>query len=266
MGECVVASCRVPSSALASSAALPMPPGVHRVGGLPAMLVVASYEASPVGPYRELAIAVPARLGVRPGLCVVLSVVDCVDARAAYREQWSLPTELGRLRWSTSLSRVVCSWLDGGVEVLADVAGRGRGLAGARLPVALPARSLQRRADGPVVLPRWLWGWARAARVSVSVAGDAETRAGSGFARAAPSVAWLAGPHAGFVVSSMRVAASPARHPTGLLSSLRAPTVAGAGGGTAEPALSESRATVKWPAQPCWSFGGIGRLVGLPGA
>ena len=186
-------------------------------------MVAASYEASPVGPYRELAVAVPARLGVRPGLCVVLSVVDCVAARVAYREQWSLPTELGRLRWSTSLSHVVCSWLDGGVDVSAAVRGGRRG----RLPVVMPARSLQRGADGPVVLPRWLWGWARAARVEVSV--DRSLPWG-----------WLAGRHAGVVVSSMRVAASPARQPTGLLSSLRAPHVAGTvgAGGAAEPALS----------------------------
>ena len=201
------------------------------MGGLPALLVIASYEASPVGPYRELAVAVPARLGVRPGFCVVLSVVDCAEARAAYREQWSLPTELGRLRWSTSSSRIVCSWLDGGVEVRAEAVGR------ARVPLALPARSLQRRADGPVVLPRWLWGWARAARVSVEVAGDVDGPR-AGVAAAPPAVSWLAGPHAGLVVSSMRVAASPARHPTGFLSSLRAPAVAGAGTGAAEPALT----------------------------
>ena len=194
---------------------------------MPGLLVAASYEASPVGPYRELAVAVPARLGMRPGWCVVLSVVDSADARRAYRERWALPTELGRLRWSTSAARVMCSWLDGRVEVAASVAGRWR------VPFALPGRSLQRRHDGPVVVPRWLWGWARAARVDVTVSvSDGVVGALGPVGRG--DLSSLAGPHAGLLVSSLRVAASPARQPVGLLSSLHAPQTVG----TAEPALT----------------------------
>jgi hypothetical protein len=203
-----------------------MPAGVRRIAGPPALLVAASYEASPVGPYRELAVAVPARVGMRPGWCVVLSVVDCAAARSAYRERWALPAELGKLRWSTSpsTSSLACSWLDGGLEVRASVVGR------ARVPLVMPARSLQRRHDGPVVLPRWLWGVARPARVDVEV--------GLGSLPAwmddpSRSWAWLAGPHAGLVVSSLRLAAAPARQPAGFLSSLRAPHAP-----SAEPALS----------------------------
>jgi hypothetical protein len=232
VGECVVAWARP-----RSSVGLALADGVRRLGGLPAVVVAASYEASPVGPYRELAVGVPARVGLRPGLSVVLSVVDNADARAAYRQEWALPTELGKLRWSTSAARIVVSWLDAGLEL--DVAAPGR----LRVPVALPARTLQRRADGPVVLPRWLRGFVRPARLTVAFAaadaaagpGPAPTIGTAAAAATTTELAWLTGSHRGVVVSSMRVAAAPARQPTGLLSSLRAPHPTT---GAAEPALT----------------------------
>ena len=49
------------------------------------------------------------------------------------------------------------------------------------------------------------------------------------------SLSWLAGSHRGLLVTSMRVIAHPARHPAGLLSSLRAPQPAPVG---PEPALT----------------------------
>jgi hypothetical protein len=85
--------------------------------------------------------------------------------------------------------------------------------------VLVPVRSLQHRADGPVVVPGRLRGIAHAGSVSFQTfPGD--------------ELAPLAGEHLGVVVSSMRFVVHPARHPTGLMASLRAPLRA------PEPALS----------------------------
>ena len=74
---------------------------------------------------------------------------------------------------------------------------------------------MQRRSDGPVVLPRRLWALARAAKVTIDVADPLSVREAD--------VGWLAGSHRGLVLSAARVVASMARHPAGMLSSLRAP-------------------------------------------
>ena len=90
-----------------------------------------------------------------------------------------------------------------------------------RLPVLVPVRALQRRRDGPVVVPGRLRGLARLARVSVESPAD-------------DPLAAVAGEHRGGVVDSMRFVVRPARHPFGLTSTLRAPLTA------PEPALSSS--------------------------
>jgi hypothetical protein len=89
----------------------------------------------------------------------------------------------------------------------------------AALPVLVPVRSLQHRADGRVVVPGRLRGIARPGSVTFhTFPGD--------------DLAPLAGDHVGAVVSSVRFVVHPARHPTGLTASLRAPLRA------PEPALS----------------------------
>ena len=81
VGECVLAW--VPSSAVRPWRTL-LPEGVRSLPG-PAALVGVSYQDSPVGPYLELSLALPARLGLRPGLSVVFQVVSAPPARVAYR-------------------------------------------------------------------------------------------------------------------------------------------------------------------------------------
>ena len=206
IGESVVCFVRVPRGA-----ALALPAGVRRVPLLPAVVVGVRYESSPVGRYCELSVAVVARVGLRVGLCVVNSVVSSVEARSVYRSEWGLPTELGTLVWSggSGGGGSALAWEERGF-VLRSSGGGGRW----RVPVALPARSLQRLPDGRrVVVPRRLWGFLRLSRVDVSVSASA--------AESAVPLAWLAGSHRGAVFSGLRVVASPARVPGGLLSSLR---------------------------------------------
>lgn len=191
----------------------PMPPGVRRMPG-PVLLVAVRYTGSPVGPYLELAIGEPARLGVRVGWCMSTMVVDSQESRTAGRANWGFPKEFGTLAWDGDGGTRELRWADRGVVI------RGKP-SRFRLPVLVPVRALQHRKDGPVVVPGRLRGLAHVARVTVEVPAD-------------DPLAPLAGRHAGSTVDSMRFIVRPARHPFGLTSSLRAPLHA------PEPALSSS--------------------------
>lgn len=188
-----------------------LPEGVQPLPG-PAFVFGVRYTASPIGPFVEFGVAEPARLGLRPGLCVTALVVSEPAAKVGLRCNWGYPAEVGQLTWSADADERVLRWENRGIEV------RARAL-GPRLPAFVGVRSVQRRGDGPVVVPRRLAALFRFARGAVEVpAGD--------------PLAWLAGPHPGAVLSAARLLMRPARHPSGLLSSFRAPLRA------AEPGLS----------------------------
>ncbi|HVF33102.1 MAG TPA: acetoacetate decarboxylase family protein [Acidimicrobiales bacterium] len=181
-----------------------------------AALAGVRYPSSPVGPYLELSLLVPARLGLRPGSCVVWQVVSSPAARRAYRTNWGLPTTLADLTWVADQ--------DGGPgrELRCEspslvLRGVPRGPA---LPAYVPVRSVQRRTDGPVVVPRRFLALVRLAGMTVTVGDAADAQHGfAGFDR-------LAGVHPGLVLAGARMLARPARHPAGLWSSLRAPLAA----------------------------------------
>ena len=209
-GESIVALVRVPGPLGV------LPPGLHRVPG-PVLVVAVRYGGSPVGPYLELAVGEPARLGTRLGWCMTTMVVDSADSRVGGRASWGFPKEIGSLSWERDGDVRELRWAERHVVV--------RGVPGRfRLPVLVPVRALQRRTDGPVVVPGRLRGLARLARVTVEVP-------------AADVLAPLAGAHRGVTVDGMRFVVQPARHPFGLTSSLRAPLHA------PEPALSSSLPT-----------------------
>ena len=218
-GESILALARVRRTTR-RELARSLPKGVRALPGLPAAVVGVAYQDSPVGPYHEFAIGLFARLGLRPGLCVVLQVVDSPDARLVYRQHWGLPTNLGKFLWSRDGDERTMRWEERGVVLRATPRA-------VRLPLVLPMRSVQRRSDGPVVLPRRMWSLARAARTVVEVAEPLNDQE--------DNLSWLAGSHPGALLHGMRVVAGVARHPTGMLSSLRAPAVPGR---SAEPALS----------------------------
>ena len=170
----------------------PLPPELDPVPG-PGLLVAARYDASPVGPYLELALSEPARCGARLGMCVTTMVVTTPQSRLGGRANWGLPKELGTLDWSCDGTTRVLRWVERDIVVRATPLGP-------PLPALVPLRALQRRADGPVVAPVRVSGRARTAKVEVS----------------APAVdPWtaLAGNHLGAVVSGGRLVMGEARQP-----------------------------------------------------
>lgn len=161
------------------------------------------YTGSPVGPYLELAIGEPARLGLRPGWCITTMVVDSSESRLGGRLNWGYPKDLGTLTWRSSGDERELHWVERDVTVT----GRCSRL---RLPFLLPVRSLQRRGDGPVVVPGRLRGRASLTSVQVEAGGGSD-------------LGDLTGAHPGVHVAGMRFLIRPARHPFGFTSSLRAP-------------------------------------------
>lgn len=197
----------------------PVPWGLRPLPG-PVLVMAVCYADSPVGPYLELAVGEPARLGVRPGWCITTMVVDSADSRIGGKLNWGYPKQLGSLVWNSDGPERELRWVE------RDIVVRGR-VAGPPLPVLLPVRTLQRRGDGPVVVPGRLRGRARPARVEVEAPED-------------DALASLTGRHPGVHVAGMHLVVRPARQPVGLASSLRAPLRA------PEPAL-------------CWDA--LGRLA-----
>ncbi|MGI9118797.1 MAG: acetoacetate decarboxylase family protein [Acidimicrobiales bacterium] len=189
----------------------PLPWGLHRLPG-PVLVMAVSYSDSPVGPYLELAVGEPARLGARVGWCITTMVVDSAESRVGGRLNWGFPKELGTLVWRSDGAERELRWVE------RDITVRGRA-DGPPLPVLMPVRGVQRRGDGPVVVPGHMRGRARVHRIRVDVPeGDA--------------LAGLSGPHLGVHIAGMRLLVRPSRHPVGLTSTLRAPLRA------PEPALS----------------------------
>ncbi len=200
-GEVVVAF--VPRPVAGDAGALP--PGLRPLPG-PAVLWAGHWAQTPVGPFTELAVAVPARLGLRPGLCITMSVVNNAEARLAGRLGWGMPRQLGALRWLAIGPQRTLGWAERHLEVRAEV----RPGAG---PFTKGIRGLQRRSDGPVVVPARLSGWIRRARVTVDV--------GEGDGLDA-----LAGTRRGWIISGRTLVLEPSRLPRGLLRTLLAPLAA----------------------------------------
>ena len=207
-GECVVTMAS-PGAPLGD-----LPEGLRRLPG-PAQVVAARYDDSPVGPYRELAVGQPARLGARLGLCITTMAVTSVDSRLGGRVNWGFPKELSTLVWIDEDGDRVLRWEERSIVVRASPMGP-------PLPVLLPLRALQRRADGLVSVRGYAKGRGHVARVDVTTPAD-------------DPLAGLAGRHRGLLVSGMRLVVNPARRPVGLTATLRAPLRA------PEPALSWGR-------------------------
>jgi hypothetical protein len=197
-GEVIVALVRKPGGG--DAAALPV--GLQPLPG-PAIVWAGHWAQTPVGPFTELAVAVPARLGLRPGLCITISVVNNADARMAGRLGWGMPRQLGSLRWLAVGPQRTLSWSDRDIEVRAEV----RPGAG---PFTKAWRGLQRRSDGLVVVPARLSGWIRRARVTIDVPPD-------------DGLEPIGGSRRGWIISGRTLVLEPSRRPTGLLRTLVAP-------------------------------------------
>lgn len=169
----------------------------------PWLVAGARYTGSPVGPYTELAVAQPARIGLRFGWCVQLMAVDSAESRVGGRIHWGFPKELATLRWEEDGAARVLTWEERGVVV------RGRPL-GPPWPALVPVRALQQRGEEPVVVPGRLRGLARFARVEVEVE-DADDE-----------LVALAGRHPGAAVRGMQLVVRECRTPATVVVGLRA--------------------------------------------
>jgi hypothetical protein len=177
------------------------------------MITASRFMQSPVGPYLQLGVALPARLGGRFGWCVTHLVVDTQDARTGARLNWGFPAELGTLLWREDGPERELIWEE------REIAVRGHAR-GPKIPMAVPHRELQHRGDGPVIVPDRLLGMFRAATVRIQAfPGD--------------ELSGLAGRHVGSVVSGANRVVREARTPVGLIAPLRAPVA------VTEPLLSE---------------------------
>lgn len=200
-GEVVVALVQRP----AGGDAAVLPAGLQPLPG-PAVLWAGHWAQTPVGPFTELALAVPARLGLRPGLCITMSVVNNAEARLAGRLGWGMPRQLGSLRWLAVGAQRTLAWSERDLEVRAEVRPGGG-------PFTKAIRGLQRRSDGPVVVPSRLSGWIRRGRVTIEVPPE-------------DGLAPLAGSRRGWIINGRSLVLQPSRRPVGPLGTFLAPLAA----------------------------------------
>ena len=183
--------------------ALPMfPVGLTRMPG-PSVIAATRYTDSPVGPFVELIVCHPARLGLRFGWMVSEAVVTAEDARIGGRLNWGFPSERADLSWEVDGAERALVWGSRGFVMR----GTPRGMP---LPWLVPVRALQRRSDGCMIVPGHQRGRAHMARVVIEAKPEDELVA-------------VTGGHPGVMVSGLRATVHPARAPLGLLKSLVAP-------------------------------------------
>ena len=179
-----------------------LPAGLSRVPGR-TLVSATRYTESPVGPFVELVVGHPARLGLRFGWHISEAVVTEADARLGGRLNWGFPSDMADLSWEIDGEERAVVWLSRGLTVR----GRPRGMP---LPWLVPVRALQRRSDGFVIVPGHQRGRARLARVFVEAKPD-------------DRLAAIEGRHPGVMVAGLRATVRPARAPLGLAKSLVAP-------------------------------------------
>ncbi len=179
-----------------------LPEGIVPAPG-PAAIAAVRYTDSPVGPFLQLMVLVPARLGAHVGWTAVVAVVDKPDAVVGLNLSWGIPAHQGELRWFARDGVRQLLWEDRDLSVKA----RGRGFG---VPMVMPHRLVQARSDGPVVVPDRHWGLFRPALVTVDISPRDELDC-------------LRGRHLGATVDGVHRTIAPARTPVGLLAPLRAP-------------------------------------------
>lgn len=177
-----------------------LPDGLDAVPG-PRLLTATRYTGSPMGPYLEVALAEPARLGRHVGWCRTMVVVDRADVQRDTRMRWGVPALLGSLIWKVDGDDRSLSWHEAGVVI----SGRSRGVG---VPWVLPQRLLQDRGPETVVLPTRLRGLAHPGAVRV----DSDDRGPDAWRspRAEPLLA-VQGSHLGAVLTGLHGRLTPAR-------------------------------------------------------
>jgi hypothetical protein len=194
-GECILAA------AGPQGVAGPLPPGIAPLPG-PAVLVAERHADSPAGPFVTFVLGRPARLGGRVGICFTTAAVSSADSRVAGRLRWGFPGEVATLRWDATLDGHTIRWDERDIVVRAAFGRQA-------VPLSVPFRAIQRRDDGPVVVPGRLRGRVRRGRVTFEGGGAASHG--------------LVGTHRALHVAGLRLVLDPARAPLGRLRTLLAP-------------------------------------------
>lgn len=179
-----------------------LPAGIHRLPG-PAFVIAQRFIDSPAGPFLCVSVGEPARVGARIGYFFGASAVDNPDVRRMARHLWGFVQELGHLTWTSDATSRSLVWEERGLSISAEI---GR----LRVPLIAPGRALQRRSDGPVIVPAKVSGFARRSRIELAIEEDDD-------------LAPLIGVHGGWAIDGLAVKRHPARRPQGLLSRLRPP-------------------------------------------
>lgn len=175
---------------------------------LPALVVAARWQSSPVGRFDEVSVLEPALVGLRLGWVSVAHGVSVPDASAAFRAEWSLPANPATIAWSSDPSGCTITWEEESLRIA---------VTGSHWAVpALIPLPLVHGGAGPFRVPQRLRGLARRATADISCeAPDSD-------------LSWLAGRHRGLLLRSARLAMLPRRaSPGGALQSLRLQLPAG---------------------------------------
>ena len=176
-----------------------LPPGIRPLPG-PCLVMAARYYDSPVGPFLTFVVAHPARVRGHLGWHASTAATDSLGAQIGLRLNWGVPADLADLTWFERDNHTEIRWGQRSLSMSAET----RRLA---IPMVMPARGLQRRSDGPVLVPGVARGLARLAHTSMhAYPGD--------------ELAPLAGNHIGIVVRGLRYVVKPAQGPAGLFSTL----------------------------------------------
>jgi hypothetical protein len=162
-----------------------LPAGARALPG-PGLVFAISYSSSPVGPYLETVVCIPAWYLGRPGFCVTTIAVDSEPALWAGLDFWGYPKVLGTMEWDS----------DGPVRELRwkerDLVVRAKGAARA-VPAATIVPTVQALPDGGGAFTGLrIVGRLAPARIEIE-------------APEAGPLAGLAGRHRGSVASGMRM-------------------------------------------------------------
>ena len=182
-GEAAVAFAAVPAAEKER-----LPAGARALPG-PALVFAVSYSGSPVGPYLETVICIPAWYLGRPGFCVTTIAVNSEPALWAGLDFWGYPKVLGTMEWQADGRIREFRWKERDLVIRARAGGRSVP-AGAVLP------TVQAVPGGGAYTGLRITGKLGLARIEIDAPGDSPLAA-------------FAGPHRGTLLTSMRMTVPP---------------------------------------------------------
>ena len=115
----------------------------------PSLLAATRYSESPVGPFLELVVGHPGRLGLRFGWHISEAVVTQEDARLGGRLNWGFPSDLADLEWEVDGDERALVWPSRGFCAARATAGHAAAVARAGAGSAAPQRRLRDRPRAP---------------------------------------------------------------------------------------------------------------------